>query len=301
MKVAKDLQDKGVREGEVLGNDVVELVAEGLGRDVERQSLNWDHVVSGGKSKSDGKEKGGKESEGLGKVKIPVVAVMGHVDHGKTTLLEALRGSGGLTEGEIGGITQRIGAFQVKVGEVLMTILDTPGHEAFMSMRSHGASATDLIVLIVAADDGVMPQTMESIKMAKREGVPFVVAINKCDKIGADPDKVKAQLSSVAEVQTEDVGGDVQCVQISAKNKEGVDSLIDALVVQSEVLDLKADVNVAATGFIVESRSNKYSGTNVTVIVEKGTLKVGDHFFFTSINSTKGDTHGTVRSLKSPD
>jgi translation initiation factor IF-2 len=207
--------------------------------------------------------------------RAPVVTVMGHVDHGKTSLLDALRKTG-VAEGEAGGITQHIGAYQVKLdGGREITFLDTPGHEAFTQMRSRGASLTDIVVLIVAADDGVMPQTIEAIKHSKAAGVPIIVAINKCDKPEANPDRVKQELLS-HDIIVEDFGGDITSVNISAKAGTGLKELEEMILLQSDVLELKANANLRASGIVVESRVDKGRGTVATVIVDKGTLKNGD-------------------------
>lgn len=290
LRVARDIEDRGLQPNDVLGGDVMELVAEDIGRKVVRQTLEWTDERADTEGSTTGTNSVTR--------KVPVVAVMGHVDHGKTTLLEALRGKGGLVEGEVGGITQRIGAFQVDIGGNRMTILDTPGHEAFMSMRTHGAIATDLIILVVAADDGVMPQTVEAVRIARSERVPFIVAINKCDKPGAKPDRIRTQLSTLTGIRTEELGGDVQCVEISAIAKTGLKALVECLALQSELLELRADVDARAAAVVVESRSTKSQGTGATVIIQQGTLKLGDHFFFTSINATNASSHGTVKVLQ---
>ena len=207
--------------------------------------------------------------------RAPVVTVMGHVDHGKTSLLDALRKTD-VAEGESGGITQHIGAYQVKLeGNKEITFLDTPGHEAFTQMRSRGASLTDIVILLVAADDGVMPQTIEAIKHAKAADVPIIVAINKCDKPDANPARVKQELLE-HELIVGDFGGDVVSVDISAKTGLGLKELEEMILLQAEVLELKANCNLRASGIVVESRLDKGRGTVATVIVDKGTLKIGD-------------------------
>jgi len=225
--------------------------------------------------------------------RAPVVTVMGHVDHGKTSLLDALR-EAKVAAGEAGGITQHIGAYQIILPKKLYgfdsaTFIDTPGHAAFTEMRSRGAQITDIVVLIVAADDGIMPQTVEAIKHAKAANVPIVVAINKCDLPAANPDRVRQELLQY-DIQTEEMGGEVLCVEISAKARKGLDKLIDAILLQAEILDLKANPNRAAEGSVVESKLEKGRGSVATVLVKRGSLKVGDIF-------VAGSEWGKVRAL----
>ena len=204
----------------------------------------------------------------------PVVTVMGHVDHGKTSLLDTIRRTR-VASGEAGGITQHIGAYHVETAKGVITFLDTPGHEAFTAMRARGAKVTDIVILVVAADDGVMPQTKEAIAHAKAGNVPIVVAINKIDKPEANPDRVKQEL--VAEsVLPEEYGGDTQFVQVSAKTGAGIDNLLDAILLQAEVLELKAPKDAPAKGIVIESRLDKGKGPVATILVNSGTLKRGD-------------------------
>jgi len=204
----------------------------------------------------------------------PVVTVMGHVDHGKTSLLDMIRRTR-VASGEAGGITQHIGAYHVETAKGVITFLDTPGHEAFTAMRARGAKVTDIVILVVAADDGVMPQTKEAIAHAKAGNVPIVVAINKIDKPEANPDRVKQEL--VAEsVLPEEYGGDAQFVEVSAKTGKGIDNLLDAILLQAEVLELKAPRDAPARGIVIESRLDKGKGPVATILVQSGTLKRGD-------------------------
>ncbi len=221
--------------------------------------------------------------------RCPVVTVMGHVDHGKTSLLDYIRNTK-VAAGESGGITQHIGAYKVNVRDKnSITFLDTPGHEAFTAMRARGAQVTDIVILIVAADDAVMPQTKEAINHAKAAGVPMIVAINKCDKPGADPDKVRRELSE-NDVLVESWGGKVQSVEISALNGDGIDELLDCLLLETEVLDLKANKNCLAVGTVIDSKLDKGLGPIGTILVQKGTLKIGDPFIC-------NDFPGKVKSI----
>ena len=206
----------------------------------------------------------------------PVVTVMGHVDHGKTKTLDAIR-SAKVAESEFGGITQHIGAYMVDTPKGKITFLDTPGHEAFTMMRARGAAITDIVILVVAADDGVMPQTIEAINHAKDANVPIVVAVNKVDKPEANPDKVMTQLSELG-LMPEEWGGDTQYVKISALKKEGIDELLDAVLLQAEILELRANWNCRAEGKVIESRTDHGRGVVSTIIVERGCLKTGDPY-----------------------
>ncbi|GHV29675.1 hypothetical protein AGMMS4952_15700 [Spirochaetia bacterium] len=218
----------------------------------------------------------------------PVVTVMGHVDHGKTKLLDAIR-STDVVAGEFGGITQHIGAYTVDTPNGRIAFLDTPGHEAFTRMRARGAQVTDIVVLVVAADDGVMPQTIEAINHAKDAQVPIIVAVNKMDKPEANPDKVKSQLSELG-LMPEDWGGQTMFVELSALKKEGIDKLIDAILLLAEVLDLRANFNCNAEGKVLESRIDHGRGIVATVMIERGTLNIGDSF-------VAGIWPGKVRAL----
>ena len=220
--------------------------------------------------------------------RAPIVTVMGHVDHGKTSLLDYIR-KAKVASGEAGGITQHIGAYHVDTGHGIVTFLDTPGHEAFTALRARGAKLTDIVILVVAADDGVMPQTIEAINHAKAGGVPIVVAINKMDKPGANPDRVKQELTQ-HQVVSEEWGGDVMCIPVSALTGAGIDNLLDAILLQAEVLELKAPINAPAKAVVIESRLDKGRGSVVTVLVQSGTLKKGDIVL-------AGTSYGRIRAM----
>ena len=206
--------------------------------------------------------------------RAPVIVVMGHVDHGKTSLLDAIRNTN-VTAGEAGGITQHIGAYRVSVGDKDVTFLDTPGHAAFTEMRARGANVTDIAVLVVAADDGIMPQTVEAINHAKAAGVPIIVAINKIDRPGADPDRVKTELTQY-ELVPEEWGGDTICVPVSALHRQGIKELLDMILLSAEMLELKANPARAAKGAVIEAKLDKGRGAVATLLVQNGTLKHGD-------------------------
>ena len=218
----------------------------------------------------------------------PIVTVMGHVDHGKTSLLDAYR-STNIADREAGGITQHIGAYQVEINGRKITFLDTPGHEAFTMMRARGAQSTDIVVLVVAADDGVKPQTLEAIDHANAAGVPLVVAINKIDKANAQPERVKQQLAE-KELMIEEYGGDIVCCEVSAKQRTGLDELLEMILLTADVHEFRANPNKAATGVVLEARRDRARGVVATVLVQNGTLKAGDPFI-------AGAIHGKVRAM----
>lgn len=228
------------------------------------------------------------EAKGEAEPRPPVVTIMGHVDHGKTTLLDTIR-SARVTSGEAGGITQHIGAYQVSTDKGKITFLDTPGHEAFTAMRARGARSTDIVILVVAADDGVMPQTKEAIQHAKAAGVPIIVAINKMDKPGADPEKVKGELAQY-EVTPEEWGGDAIFQALSAKTGDGVEELLDQVLLQAEMLELKAVATGPAHGVVVEARLDKGRGCVCTLLVQQGELKMGDI-------TLAGAEYGKIRAM----
>jgi translation initiation factor IF-2 len=222
------------------------------------------------------------------KTRPPVVTVLGHVDHGKTTLLDAIRETD-VVEGESGGITQHIGAYQVDVAGRKITFLDTPGHKAFTAMRARGAQVTDLVILVVAADDGVMPQTREAIDHARAAKVPIMIALNKIDKSNANPDRVKQELAD-RDLLVEDWGGDVICVLVSAKQREGIDDLLENIFLVTEVADLKANPDRAAQGTVIEGKMDDRRGVIATLLVQNGTINVGDIVVI-------GEKHGKVRAM----
>ena len=271
-------QGQIIKPGDVIDADTAELVATDFGHTVKRVS------------ESD-------VEEGLFNIeddpstlvpRPPVVTIMGHVDHGKTSLLDALRHAN-VAGGEAGGITQHIGAYQIEQNGQLITFIDTPGHEAFTAMRARGAQVTDIAVLVVAADDSVMPQTVESINHAKAAGVPIIVAINKIDKPQADPQKVRTELLQ-HEVFVESMGGDVLDVEVSALKKINLDKLLEAILLQAEILELKANPNRTAEGAIVEAKLDRGRGPVATALVQKGTLHPGDII-------VAGNEWGRVRAL----
>jgi translation initiation factor IF-2 len=265
--VIKELMKLGVMAtiNQMIDQDTASLVVEELGH---RIKLKSDDELE------EQLEESLASQEGTPELRAPVVTVMGHVDHGKTSLLDYIRSSR-VAVGEAGGITQHIGAYHVKTDMGTITFLDTPGHAAFTAMRARGAKSTDIVILVVAADDGVMPQTEEAVQHARAAGVPLVVAINKMDKEGADPDRVKNELAA-KEVIPEDWGGDTQFIPVSAHTGEGIDTLLEALLLQSELLELKAPADVPASGLVIESRLDRGRGPVASLLVQQGTLNQGD-------------------------
>ena len=264
---------------ESMSDDLIELVADDLGRDVKVMTKEEENSFSFYDNPEDLKPRS------------PVVTVMGHVDHGKTSLLDAIRHTG-VAAGEAGGITQAIGASQVQINGRTITFIDTPGHETFTAMRARGAKVTDIVILIVAADDGVMPQTVESINHAKAAGVPIIVAVNKIDKPGANPDKVRQELTEYG-VIPEEWGGQNMFVNISAKKKQGIDELLESVLLEADVLELKANPDTFASGYVLEGKLDRGRGSVATVLVSRGTLHVGDAL-------VAGLSYGRVRAMIDP-
>ncbi|OUO32303.1 translation initiation factor IF-2 [Olsenella sp. An293] len=264
---------------ESMSDELIELVADDLGRDVKVMTKEEENSFTFYDDPADLKPR------------PPVVTVMGHVDHGKTSLLDAIRHTG-VAEGEAGGITQAIGASQVTVGDRKITFIDTPGHETFTAMRARGAKVTDIVILIVAADDGVMPQTVESINHAKAAGVPIIVAVNKIDKPGANPDKVRQELTEYG-IIPEEWGGQNMFVNISARQKIGIEELLDTVLLQADVLELKANPDTFASGNVLEAKLDRGRGSVATVLVTRGTLRIGDAL-------VAGLSYGRVRAMLDP-
>ena len=262
-----------------MSDDLIELVADDLGREVKVMSKEEENSFTFYDDPKDLLPR------------PPVVTVMGHVDHGKTSLLDAIRHTG-VAEGEAGGITQAIGASQVKINGRTITFIDTPGHETFTAMRARGAKVTDIVILIVAADDGVMPQTVESINHANAAGVPIIVAVNKIDKPGANPDKVRQELTEYG-IIPEEWGGQNMFVNISAKKKIGIDDLLETVLLQADVLELKANPNTFASGNVLEAKLDRGRGSVATVLVTRGTLRIGDAV-------VAGLAYGRVRAMLDP-
>ena len=273
-----------MRQGEmhtindIIDADTAQLLAEELGHSVQRVS---ESDVEEGLS-------GSEDGDDALAPRAPVVTIMGHVDHGKTSLLDALRKTN-VVAGEAGGITQHIGAYQVETPGGMVTFIDTPGHEAFTSMRARGAKATDIVVLVVAADDGVMPQTVEAVNHAKAASVPIIVAINKIDKQNANPTRVRTDLLAHG-IVVESMGGDTLEIEVSATKGTNLDKLLDAILLQSEILALRANPNRSATGIVVEAQLDRGRGPVATVLVQNGTLHLGDIF-------VAGSAWGRVRAL----
>ncbi len=280
--VVKALMQMGmmVTQNQSIDQDTAEVIVEEFGHNMVRVSdADVEQVIHQVEDKD----------EDLS-ARPPVITIMGHVDHGKTSLLDAIRNAK-VTAGEAGGITQHIGAYQVTTDSgTLLSFLDTPGHAAFTSMRARGAQVTDIVVLVVAADDAVMPQTVEAINHAKAAGVPMIIAINKCDKPEADPDKVRTDLLQ-HEVIVEKLSGDVQDVEVSAQTGQGLDELLEAIALQSEILELHANPNRAASGAVIEAQLDVGRGPVATVLIQNGTLRQGDIFVV-------GEQWGKVRAME---
>ena len=282
-KVIKELMKMGVMASinQVIDQETAFLVVEELGH---KPVPTQDDTVEDELAKQFEMIKSGGDEE----PRAPIVTVMGHVDHGKTSLLDYIRKSR-VASGEAGGITQHIGAYHVNTPKGMVTFLDTPGHAAFTAMRARGAQSTDVVILVVAADDGVMPQTEEAIQHARAAGVPLVIAINKMDKEGADPERVTSELSA-KDVIPEEWGGDTQFVQVSAQTGDGIDALLEAVLLQSELLELTAPISVPARGVIIESRIDKGRGVVATALVQQGTLRKGDFML-------AGESVGKIRAM----
>ena len=286
VEVIKQLMRNGIMANinQVIDHDTAAIVASDLGYEVldERgQGMTTAQKPKRYKRFHD-------DDTGAKKPRPPVVTIMGHVDHGKTSLLDAIRETN-VTATEVGEITQHIGAYQVDIHGQRITFLDTPGHEAFTAMRAHGAQVTDIAILVVAADDGVMPQTLEAIAHARAAAVPILVAINKIDKPDANLQRVKQQLSDY-DVLIEEWGGDVVCVPVSAKKREGISDLLENLLIVAELEELKANPERRAVGVVIEAKLDKQKGALATVLVQTGTLKAGDPFLV-------GDTWGKVKAM----
>jgi translation initiation factor IF-2 len=279
--VIKELMKLGIMAtiNQALDQETAQLVVEELGHKAK--------LVSG-QEVEEALEDTLSQHEGTMTSRAPVVTVMGHVDHGKTSLLDYIRESR-VASGEAGGITQHIGAYHVETDKGMITFLDTPGHAAFTAMRARGAKSTDIVILVVAADDGVMPQTVEAVQHARAAGVPLVVAVNKMDKEGADPDRVRNELAA-KDVIPEDWGGDTQFIHVSAHSGEGIDDLLEALLLQAELLELQAPADIPAKGIVIESRLDKGRGSVSSVLVQAGTLRKGDMVL-------AGQNYGRIRAM----
>ena len=279
--VVRELMKNGIMATatQVIDADTAELITNEFGHKVKRVSdsdIELDLVNNN------------KISQNLVS-RPPVVTIMGHVDHGKTSLLDSLRKTN-VVKSEAGGITQHIGAYQIKTKNGnLISFIDTPGHEAFSEMRARGANITDIVILVVAADDGIKQQTIEAINHAKSAKAPIIVAVNKCDKPDVDPQKVKNELLQ-HELIPEDMGGDIQCINVSALKKTGLDQLIEAIELQAEILELKSDPDCPASGIVIESKLEKGKGSVITLLVNSGTIRVGDIIVV-------GTENGKVRAL----
>jgi len=281
-EIIKQLMGLGVMStlNQVLDVDTATLVAGEFGYSVEKVGFDAESAIEDAEEAA---------SPGEAVTRPPVVTVMGHVDHGKTSLLDAIRHTS-VTEREFGGITQHIGAYMVEVHDRKISFVDTPGHEAFTAMRARGAKVTDIVILVVAADEGVMPQTVEALNHAKAAKVPIIVAINKIDRPEANVDRVKQQLTEHGLIP-EDYGGEIITVPVSARTREGIDRLLEMILLQADVMDLKANPNRAARGAVVESQIDRGRGPVATVLIQEGTLHTGDAFVC-------GTSYGRVRAMQ---
>jgi translation initiation factor IF-2 len=287
--VIKQLMRNGIMANinQIIDFDTAANIVAGFGFKAHLKPLKEQQMATAAEESKKLKRQYGKETGNL-QPRPPVVTVMGHVDHGKTKLLDAIRKTN-VVDSEAGGITQHIGAYQVTIDGHKITFLDTPGHEAFTAMRAHGANITDITILVVAADDGVMPQTLEAINHARAAEVPIVVAINKIDKENANPNLVKQQLAEAGLV-VEEWGGKVVCVEVSAKEKKGIKELLESLLLVAEMEELKANPSLLAAGVVIEAEMDKTMGPLATVLIQSGTLKEGETVVI-------GDTWGRVRAM----
>jgi translation initiation factor IF-2 len=287
--VIKQLMRNGIMANinQVIDYETAAAIVSGFGYKPHLKPLKEQQMATAAEEHKKLKRRYGKDADNL-IPRPPIVTVMGHVDHGKTKLLDAIRQTN-VVDSEAGGITQHIGAYQATVKDHKITFLDTPGHEAFTAMRAHGANITDVTILVVAADDGVMPQTIEAINHARAAEVPIVVAINKIDKENADPARVKQQLAE-AELVVEEWGGNVVSVEISAKEKKGIEELLESVLLVAEMEELKANPDQAAAGVVIEAEKDRTMGPLATVLIQSGTLKEGD-------TVVVGDTWGRVRAM----
>ena len=275
ISIIKQLMRNGIMANinQIIDYDTAATIVAGFGFKAHLKPMKDQLLANAAEESKRLKRKYGKEAENL-LPRPPVVTVMGHVDHGKTKLLDAIRQTN-VVDSEAGGITQHIGAYQVTIDGQKITFLDTPGHEAFTAMRAHGANITDITILVVAADDGVMPQTIEAINHARAAEVPIVVAINKIDKDNANPNLVKQQLAEAGLV-IEEWGGNTVCVEISAKEKKGIKELLESVLLVAEMEELKANPNLPAAGVVIEAEMDKTMGPLATVLIQSGTLKEED-------------------------
>jgi translation initiation factor IF-2 len=272
----------GININSTLDSETAKIVAEEFGYDVENVAFDEEDLLAAGRVPADGEE------DGLGIPRPPIVTMMGHVDHGKTSLLDAIRKSK-VAAGEAGGITQHVGAYQTKTSSGVISFIDTPGHEAFTAMRARGANATDIVVLVTAADDGVMPQTIEAINHARAAEVPIIVAINKCDLPGANPERTRRMLME-HNLLPEELGGDTIIVEVSAKTGAGIDKLLEMISLQAEVMELSANPQRPASGVVLEAYLDRGRGPVANIIVQQGTLRPGDIM-------VAGPAHGKIRAM----